>query len=363
MRIAFLTALVAVALSIAGAALAQQAEPIVVASKIVARVRDAGDFTNVFQRTAKVQQRITECISKKEAGTPKMWLKKENERWSIYCHTTMLMQVWPGDAAPQNIDELSLAKMWLTNFERELPNAEPFRFKLAREGNAAYERPIKPATAENPGDEGTETGNPRVLTQAPPRSTALLVVLDCFDIMRTYSEEEYEAKKDVLGQRLIDRLRPFVLGTVEIEEPKTTSGAPLTTPAPGGVAPKLAPGAPAGPPPVPEAPTAPTPTTPTKTAAGTPPAVVPPEQVAEPAPPPPSGSGDWYAKVPQKQRIGRKMNAIRQPLADMRDRGDPQADRVEKLLAAARSKFYSGQFDQSEEAVDAALKILELEVK
>jgi hypothetical protein len=67
--------------------------------------------------------------------------------------------------------------------------------------------------------------------------------------------------------------------------------------------------------------------------------------------------------VPQKERIKRKMNAVRQPLADMLASGDPQADRVEKLLAAARSKFYSSEFDASEEAVDAALKLLGLQVK
>jgi len=367
MRIAFLTTLVTLAASIVAPALAQQAEDIVVAGKIVARVRDKGDQTNVFARAAKVQQCITECISKKEAGTPKMALKKEDGRWSIYNHTTMLIRVWPEDAKAQNIDELSLAKIWLKNFERELPNAEPFRFKFAREGDAAYERPIKPVPPVAEPDPGSTNVaeapiGPNVLTQGPKRSTELLVVLDSFDIVRTYSKEEFEAKKDVLGERLLDRLRPFILGTVKTTEPVGIgAGAPITSPAPARVEPKLVPGGPVGPPPVPEAPPKLTPTPP-ETAAGVTPAAAPPSAAAPPKPPA-AGPVDPYARVPQKERIRRKMNAVRDPLVGMKERGDPQAERVDKLLAAARQNLYSDQFDESEEAVDAALRILGLEVQ
>jgi len=334
MRIAFVAALLGAAMTVGDAVRAQQAEPVVVANAIVARVRDKGDCPNVFARAAKVQQRITECISKKEAGTAKMSLKKEDERWSISCGTTMLIRVWPEDARANGIDELRLAQMWLENFERELPNAEPFRFKLAREGEAAYEQPIKrnppeADAASNPGPTGDPeaTGTLNVLTQPPKRSTELLVVLDSFDIVRTYSKEEYEAKKDVLGQRLIDRLAPFIRGMVDIGEPTAPGGAPLTSPAPGRVEPKLSPGAPIGPPPVPQAPPTLAPTAPEK-AAGAP----------------------------------AKMGAVQQPLADMKQRADPQAERVGKLLSVSRSQFYSGEFDASEEAVDAALRILGLQV-
>ncbi len=366
MRIAFVATLVATAIFLGDAVQAQQAEPVVVANQIVARVRDKGDCTNVFQRAAKVQQRITETISLKQAGTPQLSLKQEDERWCIYNYETMLIRIWPEDAAPQNIDELSLAQMWLKNFERELPNAEPFRFKFAREGAAAYERPIKPAAevVPEPGNGNPEpaaNNPPTMMTQLPKRSTELLVVLDSFEIIRTYSKEEYEAKKDVLGQRLIERLMPFILGTVKTMEPRAPAGTPLTSPAPSGATPRLSPGTPSGPPPVPDTLPTPTPTEPVKTAGPPSPAAPPP--LIQLTPPAPSGTGDAYARVPQKERIRRKMSAVRQPLSDMKERGDPQADRIGKLLGASRSKFYSGEFNASEEAVDAALKILGLEVK
>jgi len=374
MRIAILGAFVVATIAIADAVRAQQAEDIVVANKIVARVRDKGDQPNVFARAAKVHQRITECISKKEAGTAKMSLKKEDERWCIYGGTTMLIRVWPEDAKANNVSDLQLAQQWLKNFERELPNAEPMLFRIARMGDAAFDGPIK-RTNDEPGEaasnpsggnptesdadgseESTASDKPPMITQLPKRSTSLLVVLDSFDIVRTYSKEEYEAKRDVLGQRLIERLTPFIRGTVKIEEP-------VTSPATTRVEPKLSPGA-AAPLPVPETPPTPrapgAPTPPEKTAEPPPAAAAP---AAPPTPAAAAGVPDPYAKVPQKERIRRKMNAAHEPLKQMKDRGDERAERAEKLMSLARSKYYSGEFGASEEAADAALRILGLEVK
>lgn len=387
----------------AAVAVAQdQPEDIVVAGKIVARVRDPGEFSSTMERAQKINARIVEAISKKEVGEPKMALKQEGGAPAIYCGTTMLMRVYPGDAKANNLSPKSLARLWMKNFERELPNCEPMPDRIKRLGDAAFEK-IPPEPAKPP---VTSSGSaPAKAAEEKPRATAVkvaagpaklppekkpvpkkpptplkrgvaqLVVLDTFSMIRRLSDEDYEKKKDQWANNLIERLRPFIRseimggGAVPVLAPQAATSAastdrlPVLAPPPSKTPKKPATVV------VPEKPVevekpaeekppgeAPRPPAEEK------PVPVPVPEVKLPTKPPiiPGGA---ESKVPQKERIRRKMDAAKQPYLDLKAAGDPKAEQVGELLKAARQKLYAEQFDESEEMMDAALKLLGVTVQ
>jgi hypothetical protein len=396
-----------VALLLAPSCLFAQDEPqdIVVAGKIVARVRDRGAYSSTMERAQKINANIVECISRKEVGVPKMALKEEGSVPTIYCGTTMLIKVYAGDAKPNGVPPKTLALAWMKNLERELPNCEPMTDRVKRLGAAAFEKvpPEPPKAAEASPTEQTESATaegpaeaaPAEVAVAPPaeaspaetesspeegaaqpqRGVAQLVVLDTFSMIRGLSEDEYEQKKDQWANNLIARLRPFLRSAAT-----AASGGPLVAPDAATSAastnrlPVLAP--PPGA--VPEKPSAEArkPAKTVEATTGKKPAPKPaeakpaPAGAAKPIPVPaakeavakpimPSGEG----KVSQKMRIRRKMDAAKQPYLDLRTAGDPQADQVGELLKGSREKFYAGDFDDSEEMIDAALKMMGVSVE
>ncbi|MFQ6133642.1 MAG: hypothetical protein ACE5R4_16495 [Armatimonadota bacterium] len=361
MRHRFAAVLIAILVLLAVAeAWPQNGQPIVVANKIVARVRDSGPFDSVAQRAADINKRITECISKKEVGEPQMSLKKEDGLWTIYCGTTKLISVYPAEAEANGIEAHELAAMWLKNFERELPNCEPMTDRIKRLGAAAFEKPVRPAGNPTAGEANptpptaAESDPPAPVPVSPPpstpeaspsgRSPALLVVLNYFDIVRGMDEETFGAQKDELGRNLMTYLAPFITAAERPGGPGApTPTAPVTSVAPGGRAPVLV-----------------------ESDEGPRPVVVPIEPtttVGETTVRPTPTTGEPTSRVPQKQRIRRKMNALRQPLADMKAAGDARATQLEELLSAARKNYYADEFDSSEELVDAALELAGIQVE
>lgn len=338
----------------AAAAYPQEGIPIVVAGEIVARVRDKGPYDSLGQRAAEINKRITETISRKEAGVPRMSLKQENDLWTIYCGSTMLVRVYPAEAKANNVAEHELAARWLKNFERALPKAEPMLHRINRLGPRAFEKPVgpqgtnptggghtSPPSATRPDPVEPEPGGtgPAVGPTAPSgRSAALLVVLNYFNIVRGLDAGTFEAQKDELGQNLITYLAPFVTaarepGGIGVGVPP---GAITTTAAPGQGPVLVKPAEPFKP--IGE------PTTPTTGVTRT---------TVKPVP----GPGQATSRVPQKERIRRKWTALRQPLTDMKAAGDRRGPQLEELLSAVRKNYYAGEFDTAEELVDAGLEL------
>jgi len=363
MRHHFAAVLVAVLVLVAAEALAQESMPIVVAGKIVARVRDKGPYESVAQRAAQVNKQITEAISRKEVGVPHMSLKQEKGLWVIYVGSTKLISVYPSEAQANGVTEQELAARWLKSFERELPNCEPMPDRIKRLGAAAFEKPVRtgPSTPAGPseagpaGSRGPEPGltgpvAPVGTVEPPPpsgRSTALLVVIDYFNTVRSLDPAQYEGQKDELGRNLITYLAPFVTAAKEpgsMTPVTPTHIGPATTSAPGGRTPVLV--KPAGGP-------APGGVVPVK----------PPPGVATTIVKPGPATAAATSKVPQKQRIRRKMNALQQPLADMKKAGDARAAQIEELINQSRQNYYASEFDSSEELIDAALELAGIKVE
>ena len=371
----WLAILLAVLVAGVTSAFAQQGEAIVVAGKIVARVRDKGPYESVAQRAAAVHKQIAECISKKEVGEPRMALKQENGLWTIHCATTRLISVYPSEAKANGLAERELAAIWLRNFERELPNAEPVVDRVKRLGDAAWEKPLpKPApggstppttsmtevsAATTAGSGPTTPGG--TMGPAPTgRSTAVLAVLDAFSMVRALSDPEFDRARDELAENLITRLVPYISSATRVGVAPPTIGGAGTSAATPGRAPILVQPAQAPPMPVEPVGVAPLPVGPGVTTP-TPVTPTPVTPTVKPVTPTPAGAAE--SRVPQKERIRRKWRALEQPLRTMQELGDPRADKLNDLLSIVRRDFYAGEFDSAEAAVDAALELAGITVQ
>ncbi len=117
-----LTALAAVHLAVASA---DNYYDLVLANKLVGRLRDPGAFGSLDQRACRVEQNVTEAISVEDVGHPHMWMTSENGRPSIYIGKTFLVQVLPLDAKGAGTSASGLAQAWLAGFQQQFPRAEP----------------------------------------------------------------------------------------------------------------------------------------------------------------------------------------------------------------------------------------------
>ncbi len=381
------TAVFVVAALAASAAWAQQSVDIVLAGRIVARLRDKGDYDSLAQRAAKVDQRMADVISYENTQNPQVSVKPVAGLYHVFVGKRDVIAVFPGDAAPQKLDPKTLAIRWMTNIKVALPLTTPVTkikpitgraqppVTLAAAGGSLPIVPsagrttapggVTPARWPSPGGEpgtemvtqapgasttptgetvpaGTAAGQPPE-PKATPRSAALLLLLDAFNSVRVLSENEYLAGRDLLAANLLENLEPYMrdvrtqgvtAGTpqpprpIEIVQP---SKPPVVTPKPGG-------------PSVPAVPTVPS-VTPTK------------PSVAPGTKPPKPGDAS-YVKVPQKQRIGRKFAAAAGPFDQLKQSGGPYLAQVTDLLKQARAAFAAGDFDTSEADADQALQLM-----
>lgn len=383
---AMLFVVAALAVSVAAA---QDTVEIVIGGQIVARIRDKGPYDSLAARAAKVDQRIDDVISYEDTQNPKVKVKEVDGIWHVFCGDRPILGVYPADAKAQSIDAKGLAAIWMRQIKLALPKATPVS-KLPPTAAAATggvtPAPRVPRAPENEQPAGVraatpgDTGEPATahVTPAPttstrptgdtvpgaapageptepsktPRTAALLLLFDSFRVVRALTEEEYLAGRDGLASNLLANLEPFM---AEVRESGLAAGTPQpprpivvespTPPAPDETGTVTA----EAPPTIPTVPTVPTvPTIPTAS-----------EDTGASAPEAPPGVDPSRAKVPQKERIGRKFKAAEKPYADLRASGGPALEQVTQLLKEARRAFFTAaDFDTAEAKVDEALTVM-----
>jgi len=119
---------IAAAVAVVATIVPAQAEAyydIILANRLIGRLRDPGKSGSVDGRGSRLEQNITEALSVEDAGHPKMWAKTEKGIPSIYIGKTFLLQVLPGDAKGAGRSASVLAREWLTGFLQQFPRAQP----------------------------------------------------------------------------------------------------------------------------------------------------------------------------------------------------------------------------------------------
>jgi len=120
---------------------------IVLANRIIGRLRDPGKSGSLSIRASQVEKNITEALSVEEVGSPKMWIDVENSIPSIYVGKTFLCQVLSGDLAGKSVSKTTLAKQWLAGFKQQFPRAEPVIHQSSTQGGSSDGSTAKPAEA------------------------------------------------------------------------------------------------------------------------------------------------------------------------------------------------------------------------
>ena len=373
---------------------AQESADICIANGIVARIRDKGPYSSVEERASAIDKAIVEVISGYDTERPQVSLKQKDGIWTVYCWDLPVMGVYPAEAEANNLPAKQLGALWVENFRKRLPLATPLS-KMKNPPKAAppadtptaapQAEPIQPAPAQTPdpapqpgaAEPATEpvtepatepatepTGEPAAEPAATPASATdstptepaapiepaktpavaplsdnapLLLAIDALRISRTLTEDEWIDQREQLARNLLENLD------------RLSGGKPLASIQPAATAP-ITPASPAQPPAT---------VTPPKPAA-TEPVAGPPAPAATavtPAPPVPSGDPS-YARVPQKQRIGRKFEAARTPFIALQNESPEQASAVNEVLKRARKYFAVEEFDLCEQHLDQALTVL-----
>lgn len=109
---------------------AQSYVNIIVANGVVARIRTAGQYGSIYEREAKINQRITEALGAELASifprggnAARMSVSQMNGRWTLSVGSTWLIQAYPEDAAGAGTNTKALIMQWKENFARRLPMA------------------------------------------------------------------------------------------------------------------------------------------------------------------------------------------------------------------------------------------------
>ncbi|MGC9317620.1 MAG: hypothetical protein ACP5KN_06225 [Armatimonadota bacterium] len=125
-----IAAVIAALIAATGVAVAQDYANIVVGGEVVARIRTGGPYGSIYQRQAKIDQRITEALSAelasifdREADGPDLDVNKVDGHWTLSIGNTMLIQALSEDAAPLGCSTKELVYQWRENFHRQLPKA------------------------------------------------------------------------------------------------------------------------------------------------------------------------------------------------------------------------------------------------
>lgn len=125
-----IAAAIAAVIAATGVAVAQDYANIVVGGEVVARIRTGGAYGSIYQRQAKIDQRITEALSAElesifdqEADGPDLDVNRVDGRWTLSIGNTTLIQALPEDAAPLGCSTRGLVYQWKENFHRQLPRA------------------------------------------------------------------------------------------------------------------------------------------------------------------------------------------------------------------------------------------------
>jgi hypothetical protein len=366
-----------------GASVAQaEVEVIYIAKVKVITLREKGSFPTLAERAKSIDKAIVEVLSTQDTLHPKVSVKQVGNLWTVFCGPVQVASVFPAEAKANGLPEKTLAAVWAKNLAEALPKATPASklppsaFQGGTAGPAPV-TPIKPGPAEpithvEPVAPVTPAGPVRPaepVTPVVPVSPAaigapVLLVREAFNTVRLLPEEEFVARRDELAASLISDLTPFITGRV----PSVLGGVPAGPSVPTPVAPVAPTASDAGTseppalggvdfPGLPDegtavAPVTGGPSTPPKPAStiATGPAAVglPAVKPGDPA----------YAKVPQKNRIREMLEKSREPYMAL-EKEDPQAAKpVQSLLAACRTAYAAGRYDQAEQYVKSALDLL-----
>ncbi|MDI9585481.1 MAG: hypothetical protein QM473_14755 [Acidobacteriota bacterium] len=365
-------------------------ESIYIANTKVITIREKGTYNSIRDRAVAIDKAITQVISTQDTQKLNLTMKEEGGLWRIYAGPVQIVTVFPSEAKANGLPPKSLAAAWVKNLREAFPRCTPCSKLPAsafqpKPGQAPAVVTPKPPAPGNPKPEAPEAPaapvatvaevTPPAVAPANPVVAAIgapeLLVRDAFNTVRALSEEEYTHKREELVQHLIQDLTPFITGKVAstlrpgtthiAAVPAETGPAVPITPTPvEPVEPATEPVAPVEPstsdtevttaPPVGPTPVASTVSVPTPSPEASVPAAT-----NLPA----AKSGDpSYAKVPQKNRIRKKLEATREPYLNLRKDNPDAAKPIADLLAACRSAYARADFDESERYVDSALKLL-----
>ena len=378
-----------------------EVETIYVAKMKVITLREKGNFPSLAERAKAVDKAIVEILSTQDTLHPKVSVKQVGGLWTVFCGPVQVASVFPAEAKANGLPEKTLAAVWAKNLAEALPKATPAS-KLPPSafaggtagtpsgGGTAPVAPVKPTPSSagatpaepvapvTPPSAGAPAGpaTPSAPASPPAVGAPLLLVREAFNTVRLLPEEEFVARRDELATSLINDLTPFITGKVPSVLGSTPTGpsvpAPVTPAVPTGGGGATTPGtstapAPAGggePPALgePEPPlpggeaigapeastTAPKPKAPSTIVTGPAAVNLPPVKPGDPA----------YAKVPQKNRIREMLEKAREPYMAL-EKEDPQAAKpVQSLLAACRTAYAAGRYDQAEQYVKSALDLM-----
>ncbi len=371
--------IIALVLLVTGVAVAQDGANIMVGDQIVARVRDAGTYESIEARAAAIHQAIQTACAQNNPATAEVSLKQVDELWTVFIGETRIMSVLPAEVAANGMASAPvLGGVWVDKFKQALPgmgNVAVLDLSSPLGDQPATTTP-EPATPPTPAPAPTDTAEVlEIPVEGPTQPSvaaaqgARLLIIDAFNKTRSMDEDTYLRSREQTASGLLDNLLRVWSGgqhgspdepelavpetgvsTISVLPGDTTATPPATTtveeiplgPSTGTVTV------------VDSGPAAPPVTTTTTTTTVTPPVTTSDETVSADIP-----SGDpSYARVPQKQRIGKKFAAARDPYLQLKATDAEAAKQVNAFLSAARREFSAKSFDLSEEYLDGALKML-----
>ncbi|MGE5531384.1 MAG: hypothetical protein ACM3VW_04615 [Bacteroidota bacterium] len=368
--------------------LAQETADIAIGGGLVARLRDAGSFATVRERAANVDQKLNNVVSNKDTQHPLVLAKLNGKLWTVYAWDIAVVSVMPAEAKANGMTEKALAERWAKSLETLLPKATPCSKlppeQLGYKANGktvaakptAAQPPVKVAStkpiampvakpaAAKPATAVVAQNRP-VSTMTGGESGAMLLIVDALGTGRDMNDQDWAAQKESLAKNLYNDLSYYLTG--KGTTPKLTVTAPVKPVAkPVAAKPVTVVTKPAAKPvTVVAKPTAAKPAA--KPVAATKPAAKPvaatTKPVAKPVVAAVKPADASMVKVPQKNRIRAKFAAAKAPYDKIAASDPALAGQVSDMLAASRSAFAYGKFDESEKQVDAALAALGVNFK
>ncbi|MGQ9730287.1 MAG: hypothetical protein ACUVX8_03360 [Candidatus Zipacnadales bacterium] len=170
---------------------AQDYYDLILANRVIGRLRDPGPYGSVSARGSYVEKNIVEALSVEDVGKPKMWIKIEGGLPYIYIGRTYLVEVRPGDVTGKGISKLALARQWVAGFKQQFPGAQP----LTKMGRGAT-------------DEGRSVAAPLVSTKraitVPEEDQALVEeVTKLLTASRNLAADDFEARSAELAAEIV----------------------------------------------------------------------------------------------------------------------------------------------------------------
>ncbi len=181
-------------------AVAQDYANIVVANRIVARIRTGGQYGSLYAREARISQRIVDALSyeldnifSQEHDGPAMSVYRSGGLWTLAVGDTMLIQAYPEDAAPLGISTKQLIYQWRENFRQQLPRA------VAPSKVPQWWKDAHPDAVGGPGS---------FQSHGLPDEDVPLVreIVAIFDAARAMPQEQFEQLRPAIGRAILERI-------------------------------------------------------------------------------------------------------------------------------------------------------------